>query len=231
MIVLVIPTLDEEEGIGLTIQEYKKQIRDIEVVVADGGSVDRTREISSYLGADVITVNEKGKGSAIAESIKYLKRKYDPEFVIFTDGDYSYPADKIKEMINLIENDDEIGAVIGDRLTNMSKFKIVTDIYLLGNYLIRWLYNAWWSISLHDPLSGLRVIRWAAISDWCPLSRGFEIETEMNLYLILNGWKIKEVPIDYRKRLGKKKLRIKDGLPIIKLLRHYPNTYENRNNY
>ena len=71
------------------------------------------------------------------------------------------------------------------------------------------------------PLSGLRVVRWEAIRDWRPNARGFEIETEMNLYLVSRGWGIAEVPIEYRKRLGEKKLKIRDAIPIIKTLRKH----------
>jgi len=91
----------------------------------------------------------------------------------------------------------------------------------MGNLIIRSLYRLWTPIRLQDPLSGLRVVRWEAIRDWRPNARGFEIETEMNLYLISRGWRITEVPIEYRKRLGEKKLKIRDAIPIIKTLRKH----------
>lgn len=222
MIVLVIPTLNEELGIGPTIEEYKKMIPSLRVIVADGRSTDSTIKIAEEHGAEILKVDEKGKGKAISKAIDHLRdEEMDPEYVVFTDGDYTYPADRLREMIEILDQDESIGAVLGNRLHNPLKCILSGDIYLIGNLLIRSLYRVLTPIKLQDPLSGLRVVRWDALKNWRPRSRGFEIETEMNLYLASKGWRIVEVPIEYRKRLGKKKLRVRDAIPIIKVLRTY----------
>ncbi|MEM1559974.1 MAG: glycosyltransferase family 2 protein [Nitrososphaerota archaeon] len=224
MFILVIPTLNEEEGIMPTIKEYRRVMPDLEILIIDGGSIDKTRDYALNAGARVLHLNKKGKGVAVAAALEYLRKSYNPEFVIFTDGDHSYPADYLPKMIKLIESDKSVGAVLGDRLSNAPRSKYLTDIYFFGNFLIRGLYRYWRSINLRDPLSGLRVVRWRAISDWKPFSKGFEIETEMNLYILSKGWRIMEVPINYRRRIGKKKLKIRDAIPIIRTLRRFPFT-------
>ncbi|RLF08932.1 MAG: hypothetical protein DRJ69_05560 [Thermoprotei archaeon] len=222
MIVAVIPTLNEEEGIGPTIKEYLDAVPGLRVIVADGGSTDSTIRVARSLGAEVIYVAEKGKGAAVSAALNHLRKmKMDPDFIIFVDGDYTYPADRLPDMIEILREDESVGAVLGNRLRNLSRWSLLSDLYLLGNLVIRQLYRAWSSINLEDPLSGLRVVRWRAVRDWSPASKGFEIETEMNFYLIQRGWKIAEVPINYRKRLGKKKLTIVDAIPIIRVLRNY----------
>jgi dolichol-phosphate mannosyltransferase len=70
-------------------------------------------------------------------------------------------------------------------------------------------------VSLYDPLTGLRVIRTNALKDWIIKSQGFDIEVELNHQIRKKGYKIVEVPIGYRKRLGEKKLKIKDGIIIL----------------
>jgi len=219
-ITVIIPTLNEEKGIGPTIKEYMETIPNAEVMVIDGGSSDKTVEIAKGLGAEVI-INEGGKGSAIAKALSILQsRDTEPDYLVFTDGDYTYPAKHVPEMIKVLSNDLSAGAVLGDRFKNHGILHYFTNIYFMGNLIIKQFYKAK-GIKLNDPLTGLRTVRWSAIKDWIPTSKEFEIETEMNLYLLSNGWKILELPIEYRKRLGEKKLKVTDAIPIIKMLINY----------
>jgi hypothetical protein len=71
-------------------------------------------------------------------------------------------------------------------------------------------------VQLRDPLTGLRVVRWAAIKDWKPKSRSFDIEVELNHQVERRGFTIAEVPIIYRPRLGEKKLKLPDAAVIVK---------------
>ncbi|MCJ7714659.1 hypothetical protein MUO66_09425 [Candidatus Bathyarchaeota archaeon] len=69
---------------------------------------------------------------------------------------------------------------------------------------------------MDDPLTGLRVIRAEVFRGWVLSSMGFDIEVELNYLVRRKGFSIVEVPIMYRQRLGEKKLRIKDGMVILK---------------
>jgi len=219
-IAIVLPALNEEEGIGPTLDEYMKTVPARKVIVVDGGSSDRTAQIAREMGAEVLT-GVGGKGAAISEALKYIAGLERIDYVVFADADYTYPATKVPEMIGILDSEPEVGAVLGDRFNGKNLRASLSDIYSAGNLLIRQLYKTLKGICLNDPLSGLRVVRRCAISGWLPKSRGFEVETEMNLYLINNGWLIKEVPIVYRNRLGKKKLKIHDAIPIIRTLITY----------
>lgn len=66
-----------------------------------------------------------------------------------------------------------------------------------------------------DPLSGLRVVRWSLLKAWKPKSKGFDIEVELNYQVERKGYGIVEIPIEYRPRLGEKKLRLRHGLTIL----------------
>jgi len=71
-------------------------------------------------------------------------------------------------------------------------------------------------VKLGDPLSGLRVVRSAVLEGWKPKSKGFDVEVEMNSLVDRKGYRIVEIPIDYRNRLGEKKLKLRHGLRIMK---------------
>ncbi len=71
-------------------------------------------------------------------------------------------------------------------------------------------------IKLNDPYTGLRLIRFELLKGWKPRSQGFDIEAELNHHIERLGYKIVELPIKYRKRLGKKKLGFRHGLTILR---------------
>ena len=71
-------------------------------------------------------------------------------------------------------------------------------------------------IFLTDPLTGLRVIRAGILRKWKIKSKGFDMEVELNSEVRKQGFATIEVPIRYRTRLGDKKLRVKDGVNILK---------------
>ena len=65
-------------------------------------------------------------------------------------------------------------------------------------------------------MSGLRVVRSSLLKSWKPKSKGFDVEAEMNALVERKGYRIAEVPINYRPRLGEKKLKLRHGLGIMK---------------
>ncbi|MGA2681687.1 MAG: hypothetical protein ABSF44_07815 [Candidatus Bathyarchaeia archaeon] len=71
-------------------------------------------------------------------------------------------------------------------------------------------------VKLNDPLSGQRVVRSEILEGWKPKSKGFDVEAEMNAIVGRKGYRIVEIPIDYRIRLGEKKLKLRHGLGIMK---------------
>jgi hypothetical protein len=71
-------------------------------------------------------------------------------------------------------------------------------------------------VKMQDPLTGLRVARWEILKNWNPKSISFDIEVELNYYIERKGYQVKEIPIHYRERLGKKKLKFRHGVTILK---------------
>jgi dolichol-phosphate hexosyltransferase len=212
---VVIAALNEEEGIGKTISELQQVLEDPHLVVIDGNSVDKTLEIAKNMGADVLLQEGTGKGNAMVQGLKMLSR--DEHFVVFTDADYTYPAGYVPEMVEILEQNPHVGMVIGNRFKGqVNDSKTVLNPFYLGNKLLAFAQLVMNGVKLGDPLSGLRVIRSELLENWKAKSKGFDVEAELNSLVEKKGYKIVEVPIDYRNRLGAKKLKLRHGLGIMK---------------
>lgn len=213
--IVLVPALNEEEGIGVTIAELRRVLGNPFFLVVDGGSTDKTVAIAKEFGAEVIFQKSKGKGDAIAEAIMYMSSD-DVEYVILIDADYTYPAEYLPEMIRILQENSDVGMVCGNRFNGHFDLGEMHHMLYLGNRLLAFMHNLLNGIQLQDPLTGLRVIRWAAIKDWKPKSRSFDIEVELNHQVEREGYSIVEVPINYRSRVGEKKLQLKHGFIILR---------------
>ena len=211
---VVIATLNEEEGIGPTIDELQKVLDNPYLVIVDGNSVDRTIEIAKNMGADVLLQEGTGKGDAMFQGFQNLSSKV--PFIVFTDADYTYPAEYVPEMVRIMEENPDVGMVIGNRFKGENQSKSVMNPFYLGNKMLAIAQLILNGVKLDDPLSGLRIIRSDILDGWKPKSKGFDVEAEMNALVGRSGYRIVEVPIDYRMRLGEKKLKLRHGLGIMK---------------
>jgi len=211
---VIIPTLNEEEGIAPTVEEIKQTISEAKIIIVDGNSTDKTLEIAKDLGIEIIAQKGKGKGCAICQSL--TKINDDTDYVAFIDADYTYPATNLKTMINIIDSNPKIGMILGDRFSKSKKFESEKNRFYAGNKIIAFVQNTLNGIKLNDPLTGFRIVRSEVIRDWKPKAKGFDIEVELNCHIARSGYNICEIPIKYRSRLGKKKLGFRHGIEIFK---------------
>jgi glycosyltransferase involved in cell wall biosynthesis len=212
-ILVLVPALDEEEGIGLTLVELKKYLSDSCFLVVDGNSKDQTVHSAKSHGADVLCQQGKGKGDAIGFALGHVERDFD--YVVLIDADYTYPAEYARQMIKILESNPEVGMICGNRFNSHLNLGSMRDIFYFGNRIIAFMHNLLNGIALRDPLTGLRVIRWSAVRAWQPKSTGFDIEVELNHHVEKQGFTIKELDIPYRVRVGEKKLKLRHGFSIL----------------
>jgi glycosyltransferase involved in cell wall biosynthesis len=213
-VLAIIAALNEEEGVGLTIAELRQYLEKPWVLVVDGKSWDRTVEIAKNLDVDVILQEGKGKGDAIAFAIKQVNA--DVDYVVFTDADYTYPAEYVPRMIKILEENPKVGMVCGNRFNSHFDLKDMRNMFYFGNRFLAFTHNMLNGVGMRDPLTGLRVVRWKILKGWRPKSRGFDVEVELNHHVERQGYGIAEVPIPYRPRLGEKKLKLQHGAAILK---------------
>ncbi len=203
-LVVVIPTLNEIEGIGDVIDELKAHGYE-KILVVDGGSTDGTVEAAMAKGVRVIFQEGKGKANAIRTALKYI----DSRFMAVMDGDFTYPAGHLDELFRkALEGYDE---VIGSRIYEEGTQNL---IYKIGNRILTKFFNLLFGTNLRDVLSGMYVVRLSALSDAFFEMRGFSVESEIAAHIASTSQRIAEVPIRYRRRKGKKKLKVRHGVAI-----------------
>jgi glycosyltransferase involved in cell wall biosynthesis len=213
-VLVLIAAWNEEEGIGPTLEELKNVLGDASFLIVDGNSTDKTVEIAKDEGAEILVQEGKGKGKAIAQAVKHINENFD--YVILTDGDFTYPAGYIPKMLKILNDHPNIGMVCGDRFTESLDLGEMHNFLYFGNRFLAFTHNMLNGVELRDPLTGLRVLRADVLRNWKPKSKSFDIEVELNHQVERKGYAIKEIPITYRSRLGEKKLRLRHGLTIMK---------------
>jgi glycosyltransferase involved in cell wall biosynthesis len=211
---VIIAALNEEEGIGPTITEMKGSLSGARILVVDGRSIDRTVEVAKNLGVDIVFQNSSGKGDALAKAVECADLAVD--YVVITDADYTYPAEYVPKMIQILEENPDVGMVCGNRFNGNVNPKALHSVFYFGNRLIALTHNFLNGVPLKDPLTGLRVVRAKILKNWKVKSKGFDIEVELNHRVEREGFGILEIPIAYRERLGEKKLGVRHGAEILK---------------
>ena len=203
---VVIPALNEEEGIAHTINaipraEIEKAGYGTQVLVVDNGSRDRTAELAAKEGADVVPEPRPGYGSA-------LKRGFcsaSGQVVVTVDADATYPVDAIPRLLELLDRQ-------GLDFLTTNRFAELDDGAMpfqnrLGNKLLALETRLLFGLRMRDPESGMWMFRRSILdrlqlhSDSWPLSH--EIKIEACYYA---GCRWQEAPIRYSRRLGRTKL-------------------------
>ncbi len=209
-----IAALNEEDGVGATISELSENINARRILVVDGHSQDRTVEVAKDHGAEIVFQDGKGKGDALAKAVQYMGAEV--EYVVLTDADFTYPAEHLPEMIQILEQMPQVGMVCGNRFSKQTEGNVFQGRFKVGNKLLAFAHSFLNGVDLRDPLTGLRVIRADILRKCVIKSKGFDIEVELNHQVSKQGFETIEVPIGYRERVGEKKLKMKHGATILK---------------
>jgi len=198
---IIIPALNEEESIGQVLNDIPGEIVE-EVIVVDNGSSDNTVTVSKGLGANVILEPLKGYGSACLRGISILKQ--DTDIVVFLDADYSdYPQDLHTVVKPIIDDDAEM--VIGSRMLGVRKKGALLPQAIFGNKLATFLIRLFWGFKYTD-LGPFRAIKYRDLIALNMIDKNFGWTVEMQIKALKKGLRIAEVPVRYRKRIGKSKI-------------------------
>jgi len=198
---VIIPAHNEEQSIGKVLNDIPKSVD--EVVVVNNCSSDRTVKIAEEAGAVVLNENVLGYGAACLKGIDYLKnRGY--EIVVFLDGDYSDYPDELKLLTDPIvrENYD---FVLGSRVSGNREKGALPVQSRIGSIIAGYLIKLFWKTKYTD-LGPFRAIKYDKLLALDMKDKWFGWTVEMQIKAAKRKYKILEVPVSYRKRIGKSKV-------------------------
>jgi hypothetical protein len=211
--------MNEEEGIGEVLDEIPlaalaEMGYPAEVVVVDGESVDRTRDIASEKGARVVIEPRRGYGRAYKTGFDVALG----DIVATGDADKTYPFDKLPEYLRLFERE-QLDFLTGNRFGKLQPGAMSAK-HKLGNWVLSTTGRVLFLVDVKDSQSGMWIFKRSILprlritSDGMPMSEEIKIEAFTKPDL-----KSAEVPIEYRVRVGDVKLSSwKDGYRNMKFL-------------
>ena len=216
-IAVLIPCYNEELTIEKVIKDFKKELPEADIYVYNNNSKDRTREIAVKNGAIVVDEYKQGKGNVVRSQF----RDIEADIYVMVDGDDTYPAEFVHKLIEPVKNG-EADMAIGDRLSNGTYQKEnKRPFHELGNNLVKKSINVLFKTDLKDIMTGYRVLSKKIVKNINITSKKFEIETEMTIEALENGYSIEEIPVEYKDRPQgsySKVHTLRDGAKILKYI-------------
>ena len=194
---VVLPCLDEEQTLAGCIDtiENALKLHNLvgEIIVADNGSVDGSREIALQRCARLVQVKDRGYGNALRGGIAVAKGKY----VVFGDADGSYDFMDVPRLVGKLREGDEL--VMGNRFKGKIHAGAMPWLHrYLGNPVLSALGRLFFGVQVGDFHCGLRGFAKAAYDRMELRSTGMEFASEMVIRAALDGLRIGEIPIDLR---------------------------------
>jgi glycosyltransferase involved in cell wall biosynthesis len=197
---LIIPALNEESSLPLVLDAVPRD-RVQEILVVDNGSRDGTARVARERGARVIREDRRGYGSACLAGIAAADR---PDVVAFLDGDFSDRPEELPQVLApILEGRADL--VIGSRTTGSRERGALLPQAVFGNWLATALIRLFWGQRFTD-LGPFRAIRADALRAIGMRDPDFGWTVEMQVKAARAGLRCAEVPVSYRRRVGRSKI-------------------------
>lgn len=220
---VVMPCLNEADTVGICVEKAVRAMRDHgvngEVVLADNGSSDNSKEIAVSMGARTVDVAEPGYGAALMGGIEASRGK----FVIMGDCDDSYDFLEIPAFVDQLRQGSDL--VQGCRLPRGGGHVLPGAMPFLhrwfGNPVLSWLVRLMFQIPIHDVYCGMRGFTRELYDNLDLRSPGMEFATEMIIKSGLHNARMTQVPItlhpDGRQEHGPHLRTFRDGWRTLRL--------------
>ena len=195
---VLIPAYNEEGALAETIaaiEKHRAAFAEMEIIVINDGSNDRTGEIARTLPVTLIEhETSRGYGASLKDGLRQAKG----EMILIADADGTYP---LEEIPRLAANMTGFDMIIAARTGELVKIPFSRRI---GKWIITQLAEYLSRTKIPDLNSGFRIFRKdVALRFIAMYPDGFSFTTTLTLAMLTNHYRVKFLPINYHKRVGK----------------------------
>ncbi len=201
LISVIIPVYNEEQSLPKVIADLPDDIVR-EAIVVNNASTDQSAAVAEQLGCRVINEPRRGYGQACLAGIHALSP--DTDIVVFIDGDHSDHGEQLPQLIQPIASGN-FDFVIGSRALGQREQGAMTPQAFFGNKLACFLMKLFWGVTYSD-LGPFRAIRADALHRLGMTDTNFGWTIEMQIRAVEHNLRITEIPVDYRRRIGRSKI-------------------------
>lgn len=204
-IAVIIPALDEEEALPSVLGDLAGLDLLASTVVVDNGSRDGTARVAAQAGAIVVQEPERGYGAACQRGIEAVGHRLPgTEILVFLDGDRSDDPKLLPDLIAPIR-EDRYDLVLGSRTLGRAEPGSILPHQRLGTGI-----TCWWIRVLfggrYTDLGPFRAVRAGSLRLLSMRDRTFGWTAEMQVKAIREGLRVLEIPVPYRRRVGRSKI-------------------------
>lgn len=190
---VLVPSYNEEKGIGKVIEGFRRAIPSAEIFVYDNNSSDRTAEEAAKMGAIVRQEHRQGKGYVVRRMFADI----DSDVYILVDGDNTYDPKIAQTLVEILLTN-------GLDMINCARVPTTATAHRpwhkFGNDLLSGIVKFIFGNQFQDLLSGYRVFSRRFVKSFPVMATGFEIETELTVHALALEMPTLEIPCNFQNR-------------------------------
>ncbi len=204
---VVIPALNEEEGIegtiaAIPVEELAQMGYNTEILVVDNGSTDRTAELAREAGAKVVFEPRRGYGRAYKTGFANARG----DIIATADADLTYPVEDVPKLVSMLQ-EENLDFITTNRYAYMEKGAMSLQ-HKIGNAILSITTRLLFRVHIQDSQSGMWVFRKDILNRMQVESDSMALSQELKIEACrFSQCRWREVPIEYRARVGEVKLR------------------------
>lgn len=216
---VVIPAYNEEENIEEILVKTRATMETLqfpyEIIVVNDGSTDKTSFVAEK---HKVTVVSNGRNQGKAHALRMGLEKATGDILITMDADGSHRPEEIKKLIVPLLNGADV--VMGSRFLGKRKKDAVKRLHIIGNHLFNLMIFILTKKRITDSQTGFRAFTRKVCKETEITSKGYEVETELTVKALRNGYSVQEEQITCEKRReGCSHLNpLRDGIKILKTI-------------